>query len=159
MAFISFQLKISTYFRKLSTKKKFIAFNSFFFFFSFSFCIYSKYHFNFLCVKIMDKWYGMRSQVIVDIMHWNCLAWQQSISSGHPFFHPKPRNCPHQIDTFPARNNPSNACLRVSTSIAECKSGLATERNPVPVDTPPDEMTSSPLHIGKPVTSSHCLTF
>ena len=75
--------------------------------------IYSKYHFNFLCVKIMEKWYGMRSQDLVDIMHWNCLAWQQCTSSGHPFFHPKPWNCPHQIDPFPARNNPSNDCLCV----------------------------------------------
>ena len=57
----------------------------------------------------MEKW----SQDVVDIMHWNCLAWQQSTSSAHPFFHPKPRNCPHQIDPFPARNNPSNACLCV----------------------------------------------
>ena len=30
-----------------------------------------------------------------------------------PIFNPKPRNCPHQIDPFPARNNPSNACLCV----------------------------------------------
>ena len=44
-------------------------------------------------------------------------------------------------------------------SIAECKSGFATEQNPVPVDTLLDEMASSPLHIGKPVTSRHCLTF
>ena len=68
---------------------------------------------NFLCVKIMEKLYGMRSQDVVDIIHLNCLAWQQSTSSGHPFFHPKPRNCPHQIDPFPTRNNPSNACLCV----------------------------------------------
>ena len=66
IAFISFQLKISTPFRKLSTnkkkenRKKYIAFNSFF---------VSKYHFNFLFVKIMEKWYGMRSQDAVDIMH------------------------------------------------------------------------------------------
>ena len=59
----------------------------------------------------MEKWYDMRSQDVVDIMQWNCLAWQQSTSSGHPFCHPKLRNCPHQIDPFPARNNPSNACL------------------------------------------------
>ena len=76
---------------------------------AFLFCFNSKYHFNFLCVKIMEKW----SQDVVDIMHWNCLTWQQSTSSGHPVFHPKPRNCPHQIDPFPARNNPSNVCLCV----------------------------------------------
>ena len=109
-AFISFQNKIFTPFRKLSTKTKSIAFKSFFA------LIYSKYHFNFfLCVKIKEKLYSMRSQDVVGIMHWNCLAWQQSTSSGHPFFHPKPRNCPNQIDPFPARNNPSNACLCVLT--------------------------------------------
>ena len=46
-------------------------------------------------------------------MHWHCLAWEQSTSSGHPFLHPKPRNFPHQIDPFPTCNNPSNACLCV----------------------------------------------
>ena len=89
IAFISFQLKISTPFRKLS-KTEYIAFNSFKFVFV---LIYSKYHFNVLCVKIMEKWYGMRSQDVVDIMHWNCLAWQQSTSPGNPYFHHKPRNC------------------------------------------------------------------
>ena len=105
--------------------------------------------------------YIIRTKIHVDRMHWNCLALQQSTSSVHPFFHPKPRNCSHQIDPFPARNNPSNACLfvRFTTSIAECKLGFATERYPVPVDTPPDEMSSCPLHIGKPVTSRHYLTF
>ena len=57
----------------------------------------------------MEKW----SQDVVDIMHWNCLGWQQSTSLVTHFFNPKPRNCPHQIDLFPARNNPSNACLCV----------------------------------------------
>ena len=88
----------------LAQKKNTLHSIAFFFFFFFN----SKYHFIFLCVKIMEKW----SQDVVDIMHWNCLAWQ-STSSGHPFFHPKPRNCPHQINPFPARNNPSNACLCV----------------------------------------------
>ena len=36
---------------------------------TFLFCFNSKYHFNFLCVKIMEKWYDMRSQDVVDIMH------------------------------------------------------------------------------------------
>ena len=106
IAFISLQLKISTPFRKLSTQKNTL--HSIAFLFCFNLFQMSL---HFLCVKIMEKWYGMRSQEVVDIMHWNCLAWQQSTSSGHPFFHPKPRNCPHQIDPFPARNNPSNPCL------------------------------------------------
>ena len=111
IAFISFQLKISTPFRKLSPpppqkkKKKKNTLHSI----AFLFCFNSKYHFIFLYVKIMEKW----SHDVVDIMHWNCLAWQQSTSSGHPFSHPKPQNCPHQIDPFPARNNPSNGCLCV----------------------------------------------
>ena len=83
IAFISFQLKISIPFRKLSTKNTLHSI-------AFLFCFNFKYHFNFLCVKIMEKW----SQDVVDIMHWNCLAWQQSASSGHPFFHPNPWNCP-----------------------------------------------------------------
>ena len=56
IAFISFQLKISKPFRKLSKKKKkYIAFNCFCFV-----LIYSKYHFNFLRIKIMEKWYDTR---------------------------------------------------------------------------------------------------
>ena len=105
--FISFQLKISKPFRKLSTKN---TLHSIAFLFCFNLFQISL---QFLCVKIMEKWYGMRSQDVVDIMHWNCLVWQQSTSSGHPFFHPNPRNCPHQIDPFRARNNPCNACLCV----------------------------------------------
>ena len=54
-------------------------------------------------------------------------------------------------------SRPAGVTTRFTTSTAECKSGFATERNPVPVDTPPDEMASKPLHIGKPVTSRHCL--
>ena len=33
--------------------------------------------------------------------------------------------------------------MRFTTSIAECKSGFATERNPIPVDTLPDEIGES----------------
>ena len=62
IAFISFQLKISTPFRKLSTKKKKKKKKNTFHSITFLFCFNSKYHFNFLCVKIMDKW----SQDVVD---------------------------------------------------------------------------------------------
>ena len=168
IAFISFQLKISTPFRKLSkqkkkkqknkkkTKKTTTTLHSI----TFLFCFNSKYHFNFLCVKLMEKWYDRWSQDVVDIVHWNCLAWQQSTSSGHPFFHPKPRNCPHQINPFPARNNPRNACLCVlPPALLGANRVSPLNRNPVPVDTLPDEMASIQLHIGKPVTSRHCLTY
>ena len=58
--------------------------------------------------------YVIRTKIHIDRIHWNCLALQQSTSSSHPFFHPKPRNCSHQIDPFPAHNNnASNACLCV----------------------------------------------
>ena len=68
----------------------------------------------FLCISFdvqKERTKERRTQDVVDIMQWNCLACQQSTSSCHPFFQPKPRNCPHQIDPFPARNNPSNAYL------------------------------------------------
>ena len=106
IAFISFQLKISTPVRKLSTHKNIL--HSI----AFLFCFNSKYHFNFLCVKIMEKWYGMRSQDVVDKMDWNCLAWQQR-TKWSPIFSPQTTKLPHQIDLFSARNNPSNACLCV----------------------------------------------
>ena len=54
----------------------------------------------FLCVKLMEKWYDMRTQDVVDIMHWNCLAWQQSTSSGHPFFHPNHETAPTKSIPF-----------------------------------------------------------
>ena len=52
----------------------------------------------------MEKW----SQDVVDIMHWNCLAWQQSTSSSHPFFQPQThetaptKSIPFQHVTIPA---------------------------------------------------------
>ena len=60
----------------------------------------------------VEKWYGMWTQDDVDNDgHSNCLALQPSPSSGHPLSHPKPSNCPHQIDLFPACSNPNSACL------------------------------------------------
>ena len=97
---------------------------------------------------------------VFDIMHWNCLAWQQSTSSDHTFFHPKPPDCPNQIDTIQARNNPRNACLCVlQSALLSANRVSPLKKNPVPIDTPPNEMKSSPLHLGKPVTSRHCLAF
>ena len=62
----------------------------------------------------------------------------------------KPLNCPHQIDPFPARSNPHNARLGAinpnsAVSMTKCKSRFVTEQNPVPVCTPPGEMSSRPL--------------
>ena len=104
-AFIFFQLKISTPFRNLSTKKKNTLHS-----------IDILFRFNLLKISLQIFMCKNNGEMV-----WhedtrrrrNCLAWQQSTFSGHPFFHPKPRNYPHQIDPFPARNNPSNACLCV----------------------------------------------
>ena len=63
-----FSTQISTPFRKLSTKN---TLHSIAFLFCFNLFQISL---QFLYVKIMEK-YGMRSQDVVDIMHWNCLAW------------------------------------------------------------------------------------
>ena len=43
--------------------------------------------------------------------HSNCLALQPTLSSSHQLYHPKPSNCPHQTDPFPARSNPQNTRL------------------------------------------------
>ena len=133
IAFISFQLKISTPFKKLSKKKKkkkYIAFNSFFCFVSIPNITRCR-RYNALKLSCMTTKY---------------FFWS-------PIF-------PPQITKLPPPNRSQQRLfVRFTTSIAECKSDLATERNPVPVDTLPDEMAISPLHIGKPVTSRHCLTF
>ena len=50
--------------------------------------------------------------------------------------------------------NPSSAI-----SMTKRKWVFVTEQNPVPVGSPPDEMTFSTLHPDKLVTSRHCLVF
>ena len=150
IAFISFQLKISTPFRKLSTKK--------------IHCIQCTFLFCFNLFQISLQFYMCKNN---GEMVWQevtrrrrCNALKLScMTTKYVFWSPI---FPSQTTKLPPPNRfLSQQCLfeRFTTSIAECKSGFATERNLVPVDTPPDEMASSPLHIGKPVTSRHCLTF
>ena len=74
---------------------------------AFLFCFNLFQILQFFMFKIMEKWYGMRSQDVV--LKWSCMTTKYVFWSL--FFHPKQRNCPHQIDPFPARNNPSNVCL------------------------------------------------
>ena len=102
ISFVSFQLKISTPFRKLSTKNTLHSIDCLF-------CFNSKYHFNFFICK-------NNGEMVTRCRRYNALKLYYMTTKyvfWYPFFHPKPRNCPHQIDLFPARNNPSNACLCV----------------------------------------------
>ena len=48
----------------------------------------------------MEKWYDMTSQDVVDIMHWNCLAWQQSTSSVTHFSTPNHETAPTKSIPF-----------------------------------------------------------
>ena len=104
---------------------------------------------------VMEKWYDMRTQDVVDItmnipiaLHYNqvrLLATQYPIQNHQnaptksiPFQHAGLR-----IMLVCAAINPGSA-----VSMTKCKSGFVTEQNPVPACGVPDEMTSSPFHPG-----------
>ena len=72
--------------------------------------------------------------------------------------------CLHQIDPFPAGSNPHNARLcgdkpEFCHQHDKMQLGIRHQTNPFIVGTPPDEMTSSPLQSGKPVTVRNYLVF
>ena len=105
IAFISFQHKISTPFRKLSTKK-YIAFNSFLF-------CFNLFQISLQCFMCKNNgemvWHEDTRRRRYNALKLSCITTKYVFWS--PIFPPETRNCLHQIDPFPARNNPSNACL------------------------------------------------
>ena len=56
-------------------------------------------------------------------------------------------------------NHNRSTALERSVKITGGLKPVSRVPNLVSVGTPPDEMTSSPLHLGKPVTPCHCLAF